>query len=39
LLPEQRAEVTWTRSATQVRFSVAHAGTELVRGQLEDAAA
>jgi 3-hydroxymyristoyl/3-hydroxydecanoyl-(acyl carrier protein) dehydratase len=34
LLPGQRAEITWTRSATHVRFTVAHAGLELVRGQL-----
>jgi 3-hydroxymyristoyl/3-hydroxydecanoyl-(acyl carrier protein) dehydratase len=34
LLPGQRAEVTWTRSATHLRFTVTHAGLELARGQL-----
>ncbi len=34
LLPGQRAEITWTRSAAYVRFTVTHAGHELARGQL-----
>ena len=35
LLPGQRAEIRWKRSATQLRFTVAHAGLELVRGELK----
>jgi 3-hydroxymyristoyl/3-hydroxydecanoyl-(acyl carrier protein) dehydratase len=34
LLPGQRAEISWRRSAGQLRFTVTHAGLELVRGQL-----
>jgi 3-hydroxyacyl-[acyl-carrier-protein] dehydratase len=34
LLPEQAAEVRWTRTGARLRFTVSHGGHELVRGLL-----
>jgi 3-hydroxymyristoyl/3-hydroxydecanoyl-(acyl carrier protein) dehydratase len=34
LLPEQVAEVRWTRNGANLRFTVSHAGDELARGLL-----
>jgi len=34
LLPGQTAEVTWTMAGATLKFSVRHAGAEVVRGQV-----
>ena len=39
LLPGQRADVTFTVAGDELRFSVAHAGTLLVRGAIRQRAA